>query len=523
VWSARPPADDTEYQLAQLAQRYRDLGEEADALICEQRIAIDGGDEDRAVSIVADVDAVGNREQKLRVRAKLFSVGGDFSAVTLASETRTMIAEGGPLNANERALVAILLANGAEDAETVLPVLDEALNLLLPGEWPEFRALLLSNRGMARLRFGQADAGQADLLAAEHTAADAGELNALAVVLEQRARFVWDTDMAGGERNMLRARWAALQAGNTESLTASGGMLTELLFDTGKYFEAAEYLYDTLAELDDDDLPESPRRRNVALRLRSQLERIGAKVLRACEDQLDTEDDGLGSETMLRSAIDDMEAAGDLEELASAHFELGELLTETDALEALHEYDLAADLARDAGDTRLSMVIARERVHAVMTADGPDAALAALESCAAMNEKLWLDTLTDPDLRDSLNWDFDTEELRLTEMRIRVLRTANRSGEALGLIDKLANSFHVREQAGSATRLRILHADLLMDVGNRESALDEFRGAAADAMADNDPDLARFAAFRGAERLRESGEPDAAMAFWQSLNPDDDE
>jgi hypothetical protein len=85
------------------------------------------------------------------------------------------------------------------------------------------------------------------------------------------------------------------------------------------------------------------------------------------------------------------------------------------------------------------------------------------------------------------------------------------------MLDKLANSFHVREQPGAATRLRVLRADLLFDIGQKKDALDEFRGAALDALAADDQDLAGFATYRGAERLRESGDPAGAQAFWESL------
>ena len=499
---------------ARVATRYEAIGEHAEALLARQLIHIDALDLGRAQAIIPEVDACGTRDQRLQARLRLTGLVNGTQHLS-ADEIDALLTP--PLTAKERSCF-VLRAALPMPLPRLAQTIDECLDMLQPGEWPSLRACLLARRALVRLRLAdQRDNAFADQLAAEHAASEAGELDTLANVLLQRARVVFDDDFAGGERNMLRARWAALQAGHLENQAAATAMLVELLQGEGHLDEAYVRLRDALSQLDDDAIPALQRRHDDLLQLRAQLRRAGAHLIRLRENAELAEPDGERAEAMMRAAIDDLDAVGDAPGLAMAHFELAELLTDTDALEALHEYDLADELAVGADTPRLRLVIARERVHATYLADGPDAALATIAAARRRNEQMQLAVIAEPDLRESLDWDFEIEELQLTESRVRVLRAAKRIDAAMALVGDLTTRYQQTQHPTAAVRTQILRAELLMDQGKRQAGLDQFRIASVGARELGNADLARFAAMRGATRLEEAGDGAGAKAFWESL------
>jgi len=504
-----------------IAERYRRLGLPADARLVEQRVDIDALDIPAVLAAITPTDADGTRVQRLTVRLRLVGLSEAQSVLAgMTDEIEALVAAPPPLGADERSLAALrgtlpMMPDRAAD------VLDACLDTLQPGEWPAVRALLLARRALVRLQVAnQREGALADQIAAEQTAGEAGELDALVGVLVQRARVVFDDDLAGSERDMLRARWAALQADALEGVAATSLMLVELLGHENRLDEAAYYLRDALAVLGDEALTTVPRRRHDLLQARAHLRRAGAHLMRRRE-MADLGHDDDDAEYLMRAAIDDLEGLPDEREtLPLAHFELAELLTGNDALEALHEYDLADELARAEGTPRLRLVVARERIQATYIADGPDAALAALDAAQRLNDEFEARTWSDPGLQAQLEWDFDVETLQLTESRIRVLRAAQRTDAAMALASDLSQRYQVSEHPVAAVRAQILRAELLMDSGLRQDSLDEFRDASLGARRLGNTGLARFAALRGAQRLEEAGDTAAASAFWHSLMDD---
>ena len=206
-----------------------------------------------------------------------------------------------------------------------------------------------------------------------------------------------------------------------------------------------------------------------------------------------------------------------------ALFQLAELLSDRDPVEATATYRRALESAVAADDPRLGLVLRRERVWARLAADGPDAALADVDDAVAANAELEERALVDRATRESMQgWNFAWEPLVLATLRARVLAEAERPAQALEAIDGVPERMRAQDAEPPALDVELLRGRLLLDLDRTDDGLALLEEVAARARTIGHQGLVRAAASAGARWLDAHDRPDDAQAMWERLVPDED-
>lgn len=500
--------EEAEYQ--RVAEEFRSVGDEASALLVEQLRASTHQDVEAVIEAIRRIDECGTVTQRLRARNRLFRLSGPPAVVKeLLADMDALVGDVSRLDPLARMcyVLQVRLNIDNQAPEQRIERITELLDALVPGEFPSARAELLSARGWLRSLVQDPDA-EADLQAAVDTVREAGEPRSWVVALLNQSRMTADEQLA--TRNRRLVRWFSADLEMPEAGAEATLALAESQWETN-LAESADLLAESLHRLSDERLPTVPDRRVAVRSMRAQLRRALAAATASLHEDAE-------AHALLMAALEDYEQIEDQTGMAQTHFELGEVLTGMDALAALREYDSASQLAAETGDYRLPLVVARERIQAVYNADGPDAALGGLAQARRSNEQLQVRVLTDPRLRDDLDWDFDIEFCELAEMQARVLGTADRPAAALAALQGLPDRRLELGDLSGSLRTRMLRAELLMDLEERDAGLAEFGSIWQEARRHGLPDLARTAALRGASRLEQAGDHEAAMAFYSRLS-----
>ncbi len=468
---------------------------------------------------VARVDGLGATPAQ-RIRARSIAQQGvdDETNVRFVREALALAGDPHTLDPQTRMRLAVMLsAQPVDSPQQGIDLLQQAGDLLSLGEFPQVQTVLISRGAYLRQAIDPEVPVEQGLREALQLAREAGEPGPWgdAAYLLAGALLSSDDENAEGIRLLRQVAQAADVTGSFERACDARGALMEQLWSTSDSELAAEVFSLVGDELSDERMPGRVhgRARQDALAGRGRFYSVAAEV-----------HDNLGDvETaarLHRLALQDLEELGEVDKVAQARAALAGHLVRVDALESLREFDRANQLAVGSQELRLQLVIARERIQAVLNADGPDAALLALDEAQAVNDRIETQLLLEPELREQVPWDFDEERGELLQMRVRVLRIGERSQEALPLINHVVDDLRSRGRDRDALVARVLRGEVLMDLDQRANSLAEFRQACLEAQALGDEQIARFSAASGASRLEELDQEDEARQFWQGLFPE---
>lgn len=531
---------------AELAIRAcRLAGDEIEAQLLEMRLAFDAGDDELVAAAVARIDGLGATPvQRIRARSIAQQSVDEEIGARYVAEALSLAGERQRLDPATRMRLAVLLsAHPFDSPQHGLELLREAGDLLSLGEFPQVQTVLISRAAYLRQAIDPEEPLEKGLHDALQLAREAGEPGAWgdAAYLLAGVLLAPDDDNEEGMRLLRQVAEAADVTGSFDRACDARGALMEQLWSMGEPELAAEVLSLAGDQLADDRMPGFTTGSAVAagqsdtaggepgarpaLRSRARLDALASRgrffsVAAEVHDNLGDVD---AAARLHKLAVRDLEDLGDVDKVAQARASLAGHLVRVDALESLREFDRANQMAIESQELRLQLVIARERVQAVLNADGPDAALLALDAAQAVNDRIETQLLLEPELRERVPWDFDEERDELMQMRVRVLRVGERPAEALPLINRVVDDLRSRGRERDALVARVLRGEVLMDLDQRANSLAEFRQACLDAQALGDEQIARFSAASGASRLEELDQEDQARQFWQGLFPESEE
>ncbi len=518
-WAGPGRSDLARQHVEAAIQACRAAGDEVEAQLLETRLAHDAGEDDAMAAAVARVDGLGATPAQ-RIRARSIAQQGvdDETNVRFVREALALAGDPHTLDPQTRMRLAVMLsAQPVDSPQQGIDLLQQAGDLLSLGEFPQVQTVLISRGAYLRQAIDPEVPVEQGLREALQLAREAGEPGPWgdAAYLLAGALLSSDDENAEGIRLLRQVAQAADVTGSFERACDARGALMEQLWSTSDSELAAEVFSLVGDELSDERMPGRVhgRARQDALAGRGRFYSVAAEV-----------HDNLGDvETaarLHRLALQDLEELGEVDKVAQARAALAGHLVRVDALESLREFDRANQLAVGSQELRLQLVIARERIQAVLNADGPDAALLALDEAQAVNDRIETQLLLEPELREQVPWDFDEERGELLQMRVRVLRIGERSQEALPLINHVVDDLRSRGRDRDALVARVLRGEVLMDLDQRANSLAEFRQACLEAQALGDEQIARFSAASGASRLEELDQEDEARQFWQGLFPE---
>ena len=521
-WAGPGRPDAAREHVATAIRAVRAAGDEVEAQLLEVRLAFDADQDEAVAAAVARIDGLGaTPAQRIRARSIAQQCVDEETNARFVREALALAGDRQQLDPQTRMRLAIMLsAHPLDSPQQGVDLLREAGDLLSLGEFPQVQTMLISRGAYLRQSVDPEqplEQGLREALQVAHEAGEPGPWGDAAYLLAG-ALLASDDEDDDGIQLLRQVAQAADVTGSFERACDARGALMEQLWSMGDPELAAEVLSLVDDELSDERLPGAlfGRARQDALASRGRFYSVAAEV----HDHLS---DVEMAARLHRLALKDLEELGDVAKVAQARAALAGHLVRVDALESLREFDRAHQLAVESQELRLQLVIARERIQAVLNADGPDAALLALDEAQAVNDRIETQLLLEPELREQVPWDFEEERGELLQMRVRVLRIGERSQEALPLINHVVDDLRSRGRDRDALVARVLRGEVLMDLDQRANSLAEFRQACLDAQALGDEQIARFSAASGASRLEELDQEDEARQFWQGLFPETDD
>lgn len=487
------------------ADAYRAAGDEAQALIEEQRIAEIRGDDWRVREMVAEVDRIGTVTQRALVRLGVLRLGlpGEERERLLHELMDLPVAK----DSDPRLRRAMLYATRSMDPE------DPAENrLLAPEEAPAMRDFLRAIR--TPIDADHVDIALARAETAIQTAVDAGDLH-----VESRSWLALAQMSVAAER-IDDAEQALARCGQVESgvggwavVALSQRLLSTLLADEDRVEEAAEVAEAAVSEID------RARQRGP----------IWGHAERTEFDLL------LDRAAAVAAELDDVERARELWEricdgedaepvlVVRCELHLGQLArAQDDAITAVQHFRRAADGAQelDLPGEWASAVLSLP--YLVGATDGPDAAFAVLDDAGAVLDHIsarvlsgeWADAMH-PEALEHMRAEHE-------ECRVRLLAGVGRFDEAVGAADELAGTWQRLERYPDEIGVRQLVVEFHVRMGRPDEAVTMAEALIARVRELGvGEELVHQLAADVSRRLHETDHQEAATRFWETYGPEE--
>ncbi|KQR11661.1 hypothetical protein [Cellulomonas sp. Leaf334] len=489
-------------------QLYRELGDEAEAVLVELLGDLRAGVPIDPEPVLRTVDATGTSGQRALVRSRLAADAPDDLAERLRTEALDLLAATGELTPHDRGLVARLRLATAPDG----PVLD----LLEDDEEPDVRVQVLGGRAGARANAGDLPGTFALLDDAAAVARRAGA-PALALHVEAaRVRaFVAAGEHERAEAHAMSVAAAALDEDLADVAIDCRTLVAHVMARRGREVEAVELAESTLGIVPRDGaVPRRQRQHRTEQRLT--LLDLASRLSSAMEESD-------RAEALAREAVELATGADGTPALAChALHRLAGLRESVDAVEATRVYAAALDAAEASGLDAAALVIRRDRIWARFDADGLDAALADLQGARTANDVAQARVLADPSSAGDLaSWDFPWEDATLRALSAQLLEHAGEHQRALDALDGLPEAWEALGDGARALDGESLRGVALLEVGRDAEGLALLDDVAVRARAAGATQVSRSAAGSAAMWLDQAGRPEEAQAFWERHFGDD--
>ncbi|GEM00151.1 hypothetical protein [Cellulomonas terrae] len=505
AWSSPDPEPELTRSAAQL---YRQLGDEAEAVLVELLGDLRAGLPIEPEPVLRAVDATGTTSQRALVRSRLAVDAPDDLAARLRGEALDLLAAVSELTPHDRGLVARLRLATAPDGPVLEPLEDD--------EEPEVRVQVLGGRAGAGANAGDLT-GTFALLDDAATVARRAGAPALALHVEAaRARaFVASGDHERAEAHAMSVAAAALDEDLADVAIDCRTLVAQIMARRGRELEAIELAESTLGIVPRDRVV--PRRQR---RYRTE-QRLSLLDLASRLSSAMAEPDRAGA--LAREAVELATGPDGTAALAChALHRLAGLRESVDAVEATRIYAEALDAAIVSGLDAAALVIRRDRIWARFDADGLDAALADLQSARTANDVAQARILADPSAAGDLEtWDFPWEDATLRTLSAQLLRQADEYQRALDELEGLPEAWQALGDGARALDSETLRGIALLEVGRDEEGLALLDDVAVRARAAGATQVGSHAAGSAATWLDQAGRPDEAQAFWERHFGDD--
>ena len=505
AWSSIDPEPALTRSAAQL---YRDLGDEAEAVLVELLGDLRAGLPTDAPAVLAAVEATGTGSQRALARSRLAVDAPDELATRLRTEALDVLATLGELTPHDRGLVARLRLATAPDG----PVLETVAD----GEEPEVRVQVLGGRSGAAASSGDLPGAFALLDEAAAVARAAGA-PALALHVEAaRARaLVASGEHERAEAHAMSVAAAALDEDLADIAIDCRTFVALVMAQRGRELEAIELAESTLGI--------TPRagvvpRRQRAYRTEQRLSLLDlASRLSSAMDEPDR------AEALAREAVELATGTdGTAAHACHALHRLAGLRESADAVEATRLYAEALAAALGSGQDAAALVVRRDRIWARFDADGLDAALADLADARSANESAHARVLADPSSAGDLaTWDFPWEDATLRTLSAQLLEHAGEHQRALDALDDLPATWAALGDGARALDAESLRGVALLELGRDVDGLALLDDVALRARAAGATQVSNHAASAAAMWLDQAGRPEEAQAFWERHFGDD--
>lgn len=491
------------------ARLYRELGDEAEAVLVELLGDLREGRPTDTHAVLTAVDATGTGSQRAVVRSRLAVDAADDLAARLRAEALDLLAAIPDLSPHDRGLVARLRLATDPDG----PVLET----VEAGEEPEVRVQVLGGRAGASVHAGDPPGAFAQLDEAAAVARAAGS-PALALHVEAaRARVLAASgDHEGAERHALSVAAAALEEDLPDIAIDCRTLVALVMARRGRELEAVELAESTLGIVPREGVV--PRRQR-ALRTEQRLTLLDlASRLSSAMEESDR------AEALAREAVELAGGPDGTVALAChALHRLAGLREATDAVEATRLYAQALDAAHLSGQDAAALVVQRDRIWARFDADGLDAALADLQGARSANEAAQARVLADPSsVGDLAGWDFPWEDATLRTLSAQLMEHAGEHQRALETLEGLPEAWEALDDGARALDAESLRGVALLEVGRDVEGLALLDDVAVRARALGATPVSTHAAGAAAMWLDQAGRPEEAQAFWERHLGDDE-